>query len=435
MSKTLLPHLQVELDKLKACIHCGMCLPACPTYRVTGSEAESPRGRLYLMKKLLEEELSPAAVSPHLEQCLACHACETVCPSGVQYGKILLGTREDLAQSNTSIKRHIKRFLFKHVLPNHALLVIGGWLLRLYQRSGLRQLIRTLKLLKPFPQLEYQEKLLPTLPNRKSLPTGMIFGDLNGEAVSLLTGCIMDIFYNPVHWDTLEVLVANGYRVTIPEQQCCGALAHHAGEVDITRELAQLNIDDILKTNPQWIAVNSAGCGSSLKEYGHLLAADSRYAQKAEEFSSKVVDVMELLAKKPLAPFKNYGMAKKVAYHAACHLYHVQKVKTEPVELLSQIPGIELVPLASAESCCGSAGIYNVEHRELSTEILNTKMSDIKTACQKKGATVLATGNPGCHLQLEKGISEADLPMTVQHPISILAEAYRVPLANQEPSG
>ncbi len=429
-TQTPLPHLQVELDKLKACIHCGMCLPACPTYRATGSEAESPRGRLYLMKKLLEGELQPEAVSPHLEQCLACHGCETVCPSGVQYGKVLLGTREDLAQRDTSFKRRFKRYIFQHVLPNHLLLVIGGALLRFYQRSGLRNLVRKLKLLKPFPQLEYQERLLPDVPARKGLPIGIIFGDLGGEPVSLLTGCVMDIFYNPVHWDTLEVLVANGYRVTVPEQQCCGALAHHAGETDITRELARLNIDDILQSNPKWIVVNSAGCGSTLKEYGHLLAADTRYAQKAEEFASKVVDVMELLAKKPLAPFKNYGMYEKITYHAACHLYHVQKVKNEPVELLAQIPGIELVPLENAEACCGSAGIYNVEQPALSTEILATKMGHIKTVCQKTGATTLATGNPGCHLQLEKGIRETGLPMIVRHPISILAQAYRVPQAS-----
>lgn len=434
MSQTPLPHLQVELDKLKACIHCGMCLPACPTYRVTGSEAESPRGRLYLMKKMLEGDLSADAVGPHLDQCLACHGCETVCPSGVQYGTVLLGTREDLAQRDTSSKRKVKRYIFKHILPNHALLVIGGALLRFYQRIGLRKLVRQFKILKPFPKLDYQERLLPDLPKRKALPTNMVFGDLNGEPVSLLTGCVMDIFYNPVHWDTVEVLVANGYRVTVPDQQCCGALAHHAGETDITRELARLNIDDILKTNPKWIVVNSAGCGSTLKEYGHLLAGDPLYETRAAEFSAKMVDVMELLAKKPLAPFRNYAMHETITYHAACHLYHVQKVKTEPIELLAQIPGIELVPLENAEACCGSAGIYNVEHPELSTEILDSKMSYVKAACQGQGATTLATGNPGCHLQLEKGIQANQLPMRVRHPISILAEAYRAP-QNKDSNG
>jgi glycolate oxidase iron-sulfur subunit len=422
-----LPQLQIELDKLKSCIHCGMCLPACPTYRATGSEAESPRGRLYLMKKLLDGELSADAVSPHLAQCLACHGCETVCPSGVQYGEVLISAREDLAQRNQSLLRHFKRFIFKQVLPNHPLLVFSMYLLRFYQQSGLQKRVRQWGILKPFPKLAYQENLLPDIPRRKALTPGMGFGDPSGETVALLTGCVMDIFYNPIHWDTIEVLAANGYWVTIPEQHCCGALAHHAGETDITRELARLNVEDVLKVKPRWIVLNSAGCGSSLKEYGHLLAADTVYAEKARIFSEKVVDVMELLAKKPLAPFKNYAMYEKITYHAACHLYHVQKVKQEPIDLLSQIPGVQMIPLENAEACCGSAGIYNVEHPELSQEILETKMSHIKTACQTNGATTLVTGNPGCLLQIEKGVQTHNLPLQVRHPISVLADAYRDP--------
>jgi glycolate oxidase iron-sulfur subunit len=245
-----LSHLQIELDKLKSCIHCGMCLPACPTYKATGSEAESPRGRLYLMKKMLDGELPPEAVALHLDQCLACHGCETVCPSGVQYGHVLIGAREDLARRNHSLARRFKRFMLKDVLPNHILLVFLGALLRLYQQSGLQRWVRTLGILKPFPALANQERLLPTVPRRRVLTPRMSFGDPNGETVALLTGCLMDIFYNPVHWDTIEVLAANGYRVVIPEQHCCGALAHHAGETDITRDLARLNIDDVLSANP-----------------------------------------------------------------------------------------------------------------------------------------------------------------------------------------
>lgn len=427
MSQTDLPHLQLELDKLKACIHCGICLPACPTYKATGSEAESPRGRLYLMKKMLEGQLEPEAVKPHLDQCLACHGCETVCPSAVQYGQILLSTREDLARRDTSRLRQFKRFVFSKVLPNHRLLVLGGKILRFYQQSGLQKLVRGMKLLKPFPSLAYQENLLPTLPARKPLNPGMGFGDPTGDTVALLTGCVMDIFYNPVHWETIEVLTANGYWVVMPEQGCCGALAHHAGETDITRTLAKQLIDKALMVNPQWIVVNSAGCGSSMKEYGHLLAGDSAYAEKAARFSERLVDVMELLAKKPLAPFKNYALHEKITYHAACHLYHVQKVKQEPMQLLSQIPGIELVPLTNMEACCGSAGLFNVEHPELSGEVLDSKMEHLQTACKQGGASTVTTGNPGCLLQLEKGIHGQKLPMRVRHPISILAEAYRLP--------
>ncbi len=427
MTRPDLPHLQLDLDKLKACIHCGICLPACPTYQATGSEAESPRGRLYLMKKLLEGQLETDAVKPHLDQCLACHGCETVCPSGVQYGHILLSTREDMAERDSSLKRKFKRLIFSKLLPNHRLLVFGGKLLRFYQRSGIQTVVRSLGLLKLTPQLADQEQLLPAVPTRKALTPGMGFGDPTGPTVALLTGCIMDIFYNPVHWDTIEVLAANGYWVVIPEQGCCGALAHHAGETDITRSLARDVVDKTLRVDPQYIVVNSAGCGSSLKEYGHLLAGDSLYAEKAAEFSKRLVDVMALLSLKPLAPFKNYALHEKVTYHAACHLYHVQKVKQEPIELLGQIPGIELVPLTSMEACCGSAGIFNVEQPELSGEILDAKMTHIRSACEKVGASTVITGNPGCLLQLEKGIRDHQLPMKVRHPISLMAQAYRSP--------
>ena len=428
MTPPPLIHLQLELDKLKSCIHCGMCLPACPTYRVTGSEAESPRGRLYLMKKLLEGDLSADAVAPHLDQCLACHACETVCPSGVQYGKVLMGAREDLAQRNTGFKRRFKRFVFQKILPNPTLLSWGRKFLRAYQKSRLQWVMRTTGLLKLLPfGLSDQEALLPTVPKNKPLNAGMQFGDPMGEPVALLTGCAMDVFYNNVHWDTIEVLVANGYRVTIPEQHCCGALAHHAGETDITRELARLNVDDILANQPAWIVLNSSGCGSTLKEYGQLLGSDTLYGERARQFSAKVVDIMELLAKKPLAPFKNYALHETITYHAACHLYHVQKVKTEPISLLSQVPGIQLVPLTNAETCCGSAGIYNIEQAELSGEILENKMEHLKTACNDLGATTVVTGNPGCLLQLQSGIQKHHLNMKVRHPISVLADGYRSP--------
>lgn len=428
---TPLTHLQLELDKLKSCIHCGMCLPACPTYRVTGSEAESPRGRLYLMKKLLEGDLSADAVEPHLDQCLACHGCETVCPSGVQYGKVLMGAREDLAQRDTGWPRRFKRFIFREILPSPRLLRVGGILLRFYQQSGLQKLVRDSGLLKYAPNLKGQEALLPEVPIHRALKPGMMFGDPFAEPVALLIGCAMDVFYNPIHWETIEVLVANGYRVNIPEQHCCGALAHHAGETDITRELARLNVEDILATDPSWIVVNSAGCGSTLKDYGHLLSHDTLYSESARRFSSKVVDIMELLAKKPLAPFKNYALHEKITYHAACHLYHVQKVQTEPISLLSQIPGIELVPLQNAEACCGSAGIYNIEQPELSGEILENKMEHLKTACHS-GASTVVTGNPGCLLQLASGVKAHNLPMRVRHPISVMAEGYRSPHQSSE---
>lgn len=426
MSKHIRTQLALELEQLKSCIHCGFCLPACPTYRATGSEAESPRGRLYLMKKLLEEQATVAEVTPHLDHCLACHGCETVCPSGVQYGHILLGTREALAPRRSGWRRRFKRWAFSRLLPWHAGLLGLGRLLRFYQQSGLQNLVRRSPLFKLLPALAGQDQLLPKVPRHKPIHAGTSFGNPSGDPVVLLVGCVMDVFYNPVHWDTIDVLVANGFYVRIPEQTCCGALAHHAGEADITRALARRNIDTILEINPKWIVVNSAGCGSTMQDYGQLLKEDPAYADRAAVFAQKTIDVMALLAQRPLAKFRR-PLEQTVTYHAACHLHHVQQVKSQPLDVLKQIPGLRLVPLENAEACCGSAGIYNVEHVALSAEILTEKMRHLHTACTQGGAQTVVTGNPGCMLQLQKGVTDAGLSLQVAHPVSLLASAYRSP--------
>jgi glycolate oxidase iron-sulfur subunit len=411
---------KLDADLLKACIHCGMCLPACPTYRVTGSEAESPRGRLYLMRGWLEGEITdPEQIRPHIDQCLGCQACQTACPSGVQYGSLLFQTREALAPHQPKLKRWVKRFVFRSVLTNQNLLQTLGGFLRVYQQSGLQQLVRGLGLLKAVPALADQEALLPQLPARRALHAGMSFGNMDNPRVALVTGCVMDVFYNPVHWATIQVLVANGYYVTVPEQTCCGALAHHAGESDIAQTQARQNLTALMKGDPDWVVINSAGCGATLKEYHHLLADDPVYRKRAQEFAAKVVDVMELLAKKPLAPIKG-RLEQTVTYHAACHLRHAQGITDIPTQLLAQIPGLTLVPLKDAEACCGSAGIYNIEQPQLSQEILAQKMGHLKAT----DAAVVVTGNPGCLLQLEAGVRQTGLKMQVKHPIELLAEAY-----------
>jgi glycolate oxidase iron-sulfur subunit len=412
------------LDGLEACIHCGMCLPVCPTYLATGSEAESPRGRLYLMKKWIDGELSTEAVQPHLDQCLACHGCETACPSGVQYGHLLMETRAAMAPGRRTFARILKRFVFRWILPNDFALIVGGFLLYLYQHSGLQGLLRLSGLLKIIPSLAIQEALLPEIPAHRALQSGDCFGELDGIPVTLLVGCVMDVFYNPIHWDTISVLVANGYRVRIPERTCCGALAHHAGEMDITERLAWQTIEALLDNQPEWIVINSAGCGSSIKDYSHFLKPETpEQAHKLRELGQKVVDISELLAKKPLAPFVR-EVPLKVAYHAACHLYHVQKVQSQPLALLAQVPGLQLVPLENADLCCGSAGIYNLEQPGLSEEILAAKMESVRTACAVGQADTLTTGNPGCLLQLSHGVKQAGLRLAVRHPISLLAQGY-----------
>ncbi|MEM0950780.1 MAG: (Fe-S)-binding protein [Cyanobacteria bacterium P01_H01_bin.74] len=422
------PKLRQELQKLDACIHCGICLPACPTYLATGSEAESPRGRLYLMKKMLDGELTDTQVKPHLDQCLACHGCESVCPSAVQYGTLLMKTRQDLARNDRSVYRAIKRLIFSQVLPNHKLLQFLGSFLKFYQQSGLRDLVHRSNILALMPVIQHQECLMPAVPGYRKIPENAWFGPPDGEPVVLLLGCIMDIFYNPVHWDTIDVLVANDYRVHVPPAECCGALAYHAGEADITQTLAKQGIKTWAEHKPRWIVSNSAGCGSTLKEYQDILADDMTDSTQGEPYSTAVVDVMELLSKKPLAAFKNYALYETIAYHPACHLHHVQGVRQEPITLLEQIPGITLVPIPNAEACCGSAGIFNLEHPALSQTVLDEKIKSIETVCKDNGVTTIATGNPGCLLQIEHGVKRLDNPaLRVRHPVSILADAYRRP--------
>lgn len=408
--------LNEELNKLSACIHCGMCLPACPTYRVTGSEAESPRGRLYLMNAFLENRLTdPKQLTRHLDPCLGCQGCVTACPSGVEYGTILTAAREQLVSTQSPIKRTIRRFFLKQVLPRQGLLNLMAQWIRLYQQTGLQKTVRRLNLLQKLGPLGAPEQFMPTVQPEKPLTAGQTFGTNRRGRVALLTGCIMNAAYAGVHQATITVLTANGYEVFIPQQTCCGALAHHAGETDIARDLAQQNIQAVLVEKPDWIVANAAGCGSTLKEYGHLLPED----ELANRFSGRVVDVLELLAQQPLEGNLS-PVPMTVTYHAACHLHHAQRVQQQPYTLLRQVPGLNLVPLTDAELCCGSAGVYNIAHPELSKQILAEKTA----ALQQTGAETVLAANPGCILQLEAGIRQTGLNMTVMHPIELLAKAY-----------
>lgn len=418
----------LSIDKLNACVHCGLCLPTCATYLATGSEAESPRGRIYLMRKWVEGSITDGKkIKPYLDHCLACHACETVCPSGVQYGELLFQAREHLAVHDKSSKNVFKRFVFNTVLPNASFLNTTQKSLKLYQQSGLQNFVRNLKVLNIIPDIAQQESLLPEIPEYDALKPGMRFGNVTDPLVVLMTGCVMDAFFNPIHWKTIFVLVKNGYQVLIPEQTCCGALAHHAGEAEIAKELATQNIDTVLVDKPEWIVLNSAGCGSTMQAYGHLFS-DTEKQEGASHFASKVIDVMALLSKKPLEEFPNIKhKPQTILYHAACHLYHVQKVRQEPIETLRQLPETTVIPLENIELCCGSAGIYNLEYPELANEMLAIKLESVISTLRKApnpSEATLVSGNPGCLMQLAKGLKERDLALTLKHPIEVLAEAY-----------
>ncbi|HET8913576.1 MAG TPA: heterodisulfide reductase-related iron-sulfur binding cluster [Ktedonobacteraceae bacterium] len=446
-------------ELMRQCIHCGFCLPTCPTYAVLGVEMDSPRGRIYQMQAVAEGRM---AVSDdfieHMNCCLGCRACETACPSGVQYGKLIEAAREqiqldqarpEIVQPKPDIisnqvvanekvtppalpQTMLRRFFFDYMLPSRQLtsLVFAG--LKIYQRSGLQSLARQTGLLDlannlptPFQgKLKLPEQLMPKaggalLPAR--LPEVTPALGKRRYRVGFISGCIMDQIFRDINDATIRVLTANGCEVITPPQQlCCGALHVHAGEAEGGRELARKNIDVFASYNLDAIIINSAGCGSTLKEYDHLLRDDPDYAVRATTFSEKMQDVSEFLNNIEL----NTDMGelnRTAAYHDACHLLHGQKIKQQPRNLLKQIPGLRLVDLKEADWCCGSAGIYNITNQEMGNTLLERKIKNIAAT----GAEVIATGNPGCMMQIALGARERNLPLDVVHPVQLLDAAYQ----------
>jgi glycolate oxidase iron-sulfur subunit len=450
-------------DLMRQCIHCGFCLPTCPTYAVLGVEMDSPRGRIYQMQAVAEGRMGISAdFVEHMYCCLGCRACETACPSGVQFGKLIEAAREHIqlassrvqtisqeTQPTTAEREHLaisvtaypapklaeralRRFFFDLMLPSRLLtsLVFAG--LKVYQRSGLQSLAHKSGLLHfmdalptPFQgKLSTPEALMPQAGGAlfpKSLPEITPALGPRRYRVGFISGCIMDQVYREINEATIRVLAANGCEViTPPAQQCCGALHVHAGEGERGRQLARHNIDVFEMYACDAILINSAGCGSNLKEYGHLLRDDPVYAERARAFSALVKDVSEFLV--GIDPQASMGeLPYTVAYHDACHLAHGQKIRQQPRQLLRRIPGLRLVDLKEADWCCGSAGIYNITNQEMAGKLLERKMQNIIAS----GASVIATGNPGCMMQIALGARERGLDLQVMHPVQLLDEAYR----------
>jgi glycolate oxidase iron-sulfur subunit len=417
------PMPAVALSDLRTCVHCGFCLPACPTYQLFGVEMDSPRGRIMQIDaaKRGRIALDDPSLREHLSLCLACRACETACPSGVRYGHLIEGARAALPAGSPRAAA-ARTLVLGAVFSRPALLDVLGAGLRAYQGSGTRAAVQRLGLL-PRP-LREMEALLPR-------PQGGVL-QLHRSAryrprgaarvrVSMVRGCAMQQLFAETNEATARVLTENGCEVLAPAaQRCCGALHVHAGDRATAQALARRNIDTFLADDPDAIVINAAGCGSTLKEYGDLLADDPRYAARARLFASKVRDVHELLTEIGFrAP--SVGFARRVTYQDACHLAHAQRIREQPRAILRAIPGIDLVEMRASDTCCGSAGIYNLTQPETSLLLLERKMDAVLAT----GAQILAVGNPGCAIQIAAGVRRRGARLRIYHPIEILDRAYR----------
>jgi glycolate oxidase iron-sulfur subunit len=406
------------------CVHCGFCLPVCPTYVLWGQEMDSPRGRIYLMKLAAEgaAEINPTWVS-HFDSCLGCMACMPACPSGVDYGKLIEATRAQIerhAERSPAEKRH-RQFLFENFTQPDRLRKLRAPLL-IYQKSGLQAFVRGLGLLKFLPKKwQTMEALLPKLTRREAVPqyTPAVGG--KRRRVGLLLGCVQREFFSQVNAATVRVLAAEGCEVVAPQSQtCCGALLVHAGEESAAIELAKKTIDAFEQATVETIITNAAGCGSNVKEYGHLLRDDPQYADRAKKFSAKCKDISEVLA--VLEPRATRNPLKlRVAFHDSCHLQHAQGVRSQPRALLSSIPGLDLAEIPEAPICCGSAGIYNLVQPDAATA-LGDRKAHLIAALE---ADVVATGNPGCVLQLQSSLARQKQKTPVVHTIQLLDASIR----------
>ncbi len=414
---------QADLDK---CVHCGLCLNACPTYRELGVEMDSPRGRIYQMNAVAAGAAVTDEYVQHLDLCLACRGCETACPSGVPYGRMIEAARSALQTQRppSFLTRTLQRWVFRNLIPSPAAMQVAGAGLYAYQASGLQKLVRATGVLSLWRKLARLEALSP------DAEVPFFYGKIGktfpaiGERryrVAFLAGCIANVAFARLNEATVRVLQRNGCEVVLPpEQTCCGALHLHSGLREEAEHLARTNVDAMLTENFDAILTNAAGCGSTLKEYGELLEHDPAYRDKALVFKNRMKDVTEFLSSVALNT-KMGRVEETVTYQDSCHLAHGQKIREAPRQLLLSIPGLRFREMPMADLCCGSAGIYNVVQSEMAMQILASKMEHVKTT----GASIIATANPGCMLQLRAGARSFGKGERVMHVIEVLDEAYR----------
>ncbi|MEA2597785.1 MAG: glycolate oxidase iron-sulfur subunit [Thermomicrobiales bacterium] len=413
-----------EYDLLRSCVHCGMCLSSCPTYRMTGQEMSSPRGRLWMMSAVADGRLDllDPVFDEQMYQCLNCRACEAVCPSGVHYGPLVEASRAQLEQHRPrplwqrGVRKLSLGWLFGDVSRMRAL--VGS--LRLYQRSGLPWLARKSGLLRAM-QMEELESMMPPVSRRFLVSGTERWRPRNPtRSAQLFNGCVMSTIFADTNRAAARVMAHNGTEVTVTAaQQCCGALQVHSGMMAEARRLARTNIDAFEASGDDAIVVTAAGCGAALKEYGYLLKDDPDYQERAKEFSARVRDVTEFLAAQPLQP-PPYPVRRTVTYQEPCHLAHAQRITAQPRKLLAAVPGLELVEMKESSLCCGSAGIYNLIRREMANDLGDRKAQHIV----ETPAVDVITANPGCAMQLRTSLKRNGSSIRVRHIVDVLDEAY-----------
>ena len=412
-------------DPIDDCVHCGFCLPHCPTYQNWGEEMDSPRGRIDLMRGLKEGklELNPTVVA-HFDKCLGCMACVTACPSGVKYDVLIEETRAQIEKKYPRPEgdAFFRNALFS-LLPYPGRLRFMAFFLWLYAASGLQKLLHAIGFIKILPaRMQAMEANAPPMTWAQvasTLPEKVAAQGMQRASAGLVAGCVQRVFFPGVNEATLRVLSAEGVEVQVPKGQgCCGALSMHAGREEESLKFARALIEKL--EGCETIVVNAAGCGSHLKDYGRLFAHDQEFAARAKVFAAKVRDVHEVLA--PLPPrAKRNPIEMKIAYHDACHLAHAQRIRSEPRQLLAGIPGVVLCEINDGEQCCGSAGIYNLVQPESAKQVGARKVDNVLNA----GADLIASGNPGCTLQIEQILRARGKTMPSAHPIEILDASIR----------
>lgn len=437
MANQLTTTLAAEEQKLLACVHCGLCLEACPTYVLTGDENDSPRGRIYLMRAVEENKL-PADSSTfkiHIDRCLGCRACEPVCPAGVQYGQLLEASRAELfgADMKRGFSHRWLRMVLRHLWLHPARLRFAFAVARMFRDSGVAGLLVRSRIPRLFSRrFEFALALLDSsspvsigsdtdVDSLKRSATESKFDLQSQDCTMLFAGCVGEGLFSRVNRATARVLNVNGFEARSPQGQvCCGALHAHAGDLEGARTLARRNIEAFDDSESLPIITNAGGCGAMLATYSHLLADDPLFSERAHKFSARVRDVSQQLESVKLKEGGG-GQLETATYDASCHLLYGQHAAEAPLRLLRAIPDLKLVPLEGAERCCGAAGVYNLLEPNMSQGVLQEKLAHVR----ETGAAILATGNPGCQMQIGAGARLEGISLRVCHPVELLDEAYR----------